>query len=47
MLLGLIKPRFYIEAVAGRGGYGAKRDVVGHWDARPQAVAPNGKKNTI
>ena len=26
---------------------GLRRDVVGHWNVRPQAVAPNGKKNTF
>ena len=39
--------RSYKTSILGRGGYGAKRDVIGHWDVRPQAVAPNGKKNTF
>ncbi len=37
----------YKTSILGRGDCGAKRDVVGHWNVRPQAVAPNGKKNTF
>ena len=44
-LLDAINP--YKTSILGRGGCGVKRSVVGHWDVRPQTVAPNGKKNTF
>ena len=39
--------RSYKTSILGRGGCGAERSVVGHWNVRPQAVAQNGKKNTF
>ena len=39
--------RSYKTSILGRGGSGAEWSVVGHWNVRPQAVAPNGKKNTF